>query len=257
MLSDLALWHVFDILTISKTLFSFSRALYLKADVYVLDDLLSAVDAEVERHIVERVLLPGGIIGQKTRILVTHAEHLVPFGDTVITFANGGMSAVEQAPITISGYTRSAADPKADISEESAGPADNESQKTDKSSAPHKQQDTTTTWFQIWRYIGLSGYGVVAIVMATQCVKAYALYYSESLRTELMTDNDPATMLQSLKYYLVVNALVQISRHQIGVFETWIRTTLWARSLLEKMRVQVIDTILTMPLTVLDSIPQS
>ncbi|KAJ1996745.1 hypothetical protein H4R26_006078, partial [Coemansia thaxteri] len=51
--------------------------------------------------------------------------------------------------------------------------------------------------------------------MATQCVKAYALYYSESLRTELMTDNDPATMLQSLKYYLVVNALVQISRHQI------------------------------------------
>ncbi|KAJ2481526.1 Canalicular multispecific organic anion transporter 1 [Coemansia sp. RSA 2320] len=93
--------------------------------------------------------------------------------------------------------------------------------------------------------------------MATQCVKAYALYYSESLRTELMTDNDPATMLQSLKYYLVVNALVQISRHQIGVFETWIRTTLWARSLLEKMRVQVIDTILTMPLTVLESIPQS
>ncbi|KAJ2463013.1 Multidrug resistance-associated protein 1, partial [Coemansia sp. RSA 2320] len=82
-----------------KARLALARALYLKADVYVLDDLLSAVDAEVERHIVERVLLPGGIIGQKTRILVTHAEHLVPFGDTVITFANGTMSTVEQVPI--------------------------------------------------------------------------------------------------------------------------------------------------------------
>ncbi|KAJ2471674.1 hypothetical protein GGI02_002112 [Coemansia sp. RSA 2322] len=123
-----------------KARLALARALYLKADVYVLDDLLSAVDAEVERHIVERVLLPGGIVGQKTRILVTHAEHLVLFGDIIITFANGIMSAVEQVPIAISSYSRSAADPKADVSEESAGPADNESQKTDKSSKHSEQQ---------------------------------------------------------------------------------------------------------------------
>ncbi|KAJ2749315.1 Canalicular multispecific organic anion transporter 1, partial [Coemansia pectinata] len=68
-----------------KARLALARALYLRADIYVLDDLLSAVDPHVERHIVERVLAADGIIGQKTRILVTHAEHLVPLSDTVIT----------------------------------------------------------------------------------------------------------------------------------------------------------------------------
>ncbi|KAJ2348621.1 hypothetical protein GGH91_001273 [Coemansia sp. RSA 2671] len=78
-----------------------SRALYLRADIYVLDDLLAAVDAHVERHIVERVLAADGIIGQKTRILVTHAEHLVPLSDTVIAFADGCMSVVRQTPLAL------------------------------------------------------------------------------------------------------------------------------------------------------------
>ncbi|KAJ2264971.1 hypothetical protein J3F81_006018, partial [Coemansia sp. RSA 371] len=58
-----------------KTRLALARALYLKADVYIFDDLLSAVDAHVERHIIENVLVAGGIINSKTRILVTHAEH--------------------------------------------------------------------------------------------------------------------------------------------------------------------------------------
>ncbi|KAJ2486534.1 hypothetical protein EV174_001050 [Coemansia sp. RSA 2320] len=235
-----------------KARLALARALYLKADVYVLDDLLSAVDAEVERHIVERVLLPGGIVGQKTRILVTHAEHLVLFGDIIITFANGIMSAVEQVPIAISSYSRSAADPKADVSEESAGPADNESQKTDKSSKHSEQQAVSTMWPYLRRYIELSGYSVVAIVMATQCAKAYAMHYSESLRIELMTDNDPATMLQSLKHHLVVKALMRIGRRQISTFEMRLRTTLWRRPLLEKMRVQIIEATLSIPLPILE-----
>ncbi|KAJ2124797.1 ABC transporter C member 13 [Coemansia sp. RSA 720] len=40
-----------------KTRLALARALYLKADVYIFDDLLSAVDAHVERHIIENVLV--------------------------------------------------------------------------------------------------------------------------------------------------------------------------------------------------------
>ncbi|KAJ2193013.1 Multidrug resistance-associated protein 1, partial [Coemansia sp. RSA 522] len=58
-------------------------------DVYIFDDLLSAVDAHVERHIIENVLAGGGIISSKTRILVTHAEHVIPLSDKVITLTDG------------------------------------------------------------------------------------------------------------------------------------------------------------------------
>ncbi|KAJ2207708.1 Canalicular multispecific organic anion transporter 1, partial [Coemansia sp. RSA 521] len=61
----------------------------LASDVYIFDDLLSAVDAHVERHIIENVLVAGGIISSKTRILVTHAEHVIPLSDKVVTLTNG------------------------------------------------------------------------------------------------------------------------------------------------------------------------
>ncbi|KAI7830131.1 P-loop containing nucleoside triphosphate hydrolase protein, partial [Kickxella alabastrina] len=72
-----------------KVRLALARALYLKADVYIFDDLLAAVDARVERLIIERVLASRGILGDKTRILVTHANHLVPLSSKVVTLAEG------------------------------------------------------------------------------------------------------------------------------------------------------------------------
>ncbi|KAJ2720276.1 hypothetical protein GGI07_004714, partial [Coemansia sp. Benny D115] len=81
-----------------KVRLALARALYLQADIYVLDDILSAVDSHVEHHIVEHVLAPGGIIGDKTRILVTHANHVVPLSDMVITLDSGKADIVIQEP---------------------------------------------------------------------------------------------------------------------------------------------------------------
>ncbi|KAJ2265572.1 Multidrug resistance-associated protein 1, partial [Coemansia sp. RSA 371] len=77
-------------------------ALYLKADVYIFDDLLSAVDAHVERHIIENVLAGGGIISSKTRILVTHAEHVIPLSDKVVKLTDGQVQVVQQTPVQLS-----------------------------------------------------------------------------------------------------------------------------------------------------------
>lgn len=50
---------------------SFARALYSRAGILVLDDIFSAVDAHVGRHLFEQALI--GELGQgRTRILVTH-----------------------------------------------------------------------------------------------------------------------------------------------------------------------------------------
>ncbi|KAL7913363.1 P-loop containing nucleoside triphosphate hydrolase protein [Trichoderma velutinum] len=56
-----------------KARVSLARAVYARADIYLLDDVLSAVDSHVGRHIIENVLGPRGLLSTKTRILATNA----------------------------------------------------------------------------------------------------------------------------------------------------------------------------------------
>lgn len=46
---------------------SLARALYSDADVYLLDDPLSAVDAHVSKHIFDKLIGPEGVLQGKVR----------------------------------------------------------------------------------------------------------------------------------------------------------------------------------------------
>ena len=46
---------------------SLARALYSEADIYLLDDPLSAVDAHVGDHIFKHVIGPTGLLSNKVR----------------------------------------------------------------------------------------------------------------------------------------------------------------------------------------------
>ncbi|KAM3473295.1 hypothetical protein MY5147_004840 [Beauveria neobassiana] len=56
-----------------KARVSLARAVYARADIYLLDDVLSAVDSHVGRHIIDSVLGPRGLLASKTRILATNS----------------------------------------------------------------------------------------------------------------------------------------------------------------------------------------
>lgn len=56
-----------------KARVTLARAVYARADIYLLDDVLSAVDQHVGRHIIDNVLGPKGLLASKTRILATNA----------------------------------------------------------------------------------------------------------------------------------------------------------------------------------------
>ncbi|XP_051631145.1 multidrug resistance-associated protein 1 isoform X7 [Manacus candei] len=71
---------------------SLARAVYCNADVYLLDDPLSAVDAHVGKHIFEKVIGPKGILKNKTRLLVTHAINYLPQMDTILVMTDGEIS---------------------------------------------------------------------------------------------------------------------------------------------------------------------
>ncbi|KAG0299954.1 Multidrug resistance-associated protein 1 [Dissophora globulifera] len=54
---------------------SLARAAYDDADIYLLDDPLSAVDAHVDKHLWQHLLGPTGLLRDKARLLVTHGIH--------------------------------------------------------------------------------------------------------------------------------------------------------------------------------------
>eukprot|EP00743_Colponemidia_sp_Colp-15_P007019 GILK01007575.1.p1 GENE.GILK01007575.1~~GILK01007575.1.p1 ORF type:complete len:1529 (-),score=302.56 GILK01007575.1:186-4727(-) len=64
-----------------------ARAVYANADLYLFDDPLSAVDAHVGKAIFENCI--NGVLKGKTRLLVTHAVHLLPQSDLVVFMRDG------------------------------------------------------------------------------------------------------------------------------------------------------------------------
>ncbi|CAH2350232.1 oligomycin resistance ATP-dependent permease Yor1p [[Candida] railenensis] len=69
-----------------KARINLARAVYANPDIILLDDVLSAVDARVGKHIMNQCIL--GLLKDKTRILATHQLSLIGSADRVI-FLNG------------------------------------------------------------------------------------------------------------------------------------------------------------------------
>ncbi|XP_044535039.1 ATP-binding cassette sub-family C member 6 [Gracilinanus agilis] len=74
-----------------KQRLSLARAVYKKAAIYLLDDPLAALDVHVGQHIFDHVIGPGGLLHGTTRILVTHAVHILPQADYIIMMADGAV----------------------------------------------------------------------------------------------------------------------------------------------------------------------
>ncbi|XP_061579415.1 ATP-binding cassette sub-family C member 4-like isoform X2 [Cololabis saira] len=74
-----------------KARVSLARAVYQDADIYLLDDPLSAVDAEVGQHLFEECIC--GLLKKKPRILVTHQLQYLKAADQIVILKEGHMVA--------------------------------------------------------------------------------------------------------------------------------------------------------------------
>ncbi|KAJ2426776.1 hypothetical protein GGF41_001928 [Coemansia sp. RSA 2531] len=72
-----------------KARVSLARAVYARADVYILDDPLSAVDAHVARHLFDQVLGPAGLLKSRCRIHATNAIQFIGKCDSVLMLRDG------------------------------------------------------------------------------------------------------------------------------------------------------------------------
>uniref|UniRef100_A0A0K8SLI1 ABC-type glutathione-S-conjugate transporter n=1 Tax=Lygus hesperus TaxID=30085 RepID=A0A0K8SLI1_LYGHE len=71
---------------------SLARAVYYDADIYYLDDPLSAVDSHVGKHIFDNVIGPKGLLHNKTRVFITHGITHLHEVDLIITLKDGSVS---------------------------------------------------------------------------------------------------------------------------------------------------------------------
>ncbi|XP_072433975.1 ATP-binding cassette sub-family C member 4 isoform X2 [Chiloscyllium punctatum] len=72
-----------------KARINLARSVYQDADIYLLDDPLSAVDAEVGRHLFEQCIT--GVLKNKPRILVTHQLQYLSAADQILILREGQM----------------------------------------------------------------------------------------------------------------------------------------------------------------------
>lgn len=77
-----------------KQRISLARAVYHEANIYLLDDPLSAVDVHVGTHIFNNLIGPKGLLKDKTRVLVTHRISYLPQVDLIVVINEGHISEV-------------------------------------------------------------------------------------------------------------------------------------------------------------------
>lgn len=70
---------------------SLARALYSDADVYLLDDPLSAVDTKVAKNLFNNAI--RGVLKDKTVILATHQVHFAREAEKIVVLENGALKA--------------------------------------------------------------------------------------------------------------------------------------------------------------------
>lgn len=74
--------------TAQKARLALARAVYARADVYILDDCLSAIDIQRRTHIIEQVLGEFGLLATKTRVLATNALEGLGHANSIALIAN-------------------------------------------------------------------------------------------------------------------------------------------------------------------------
>jgi len=74
-----------------KARVSLARAVYEDADIILMDDPISALDANVKKKIFKEVF--QGLLKHKTRILVTHAVDFLHLADRIVIMKDGMIQA--------------------------------------------------------------------------------------------------------------------------------------------------------------------
>ncbi|KAI8318683.1 P-loop containing nucleoside triphosphate hydrolase protein [Martensiomyces pterosporus] len=197
-----------------------ARAMYAEADIYLLDDPLSAVDALVSRVLVDRVLLGDGLLSGKTRILVTNNDSVLPFASKVVHIKGGRAAVTVQTPQKYTPLPRES--PRQEHEKPSALPTKQANQAAeDTQEKLGNADDTTAISDNGFAYLfSICGYGVVFLTVAFSLFRTVAWNFTQTyLRNALRACRESPTIDATMKY-LVLDYAASVSRQVAVVVDT-------------------------------------
>ena len=162
-----------------KARLSLARALYSQADIYLLDDPLSAVDTEIGLHLFRTI---KKLSTEKIVVIVTHQVHFIPQADKVLVISNGSQlffgtpNELNSESVALENVVLSASKKTAVVESE----AEDQNKRTyclDK-----RINESEVTAMTYWKYIKLGASSValifvVLIIMVLGVVAFYAIQY--------------------------------------------------------------------------------
>ncbi|KAI9466467.1 P-loop containing nucleoside triphosphate hydrolase protein, partial [Coemansia mojavensis] len=213
-----------------KARLALARAIYNDGDIFLLDDVLSAVDAHVEQHLIKHVL--KGILANKTRILVTHAEYVIPLSNRNIVMENGKLTISSNLEI------------KKYDSKPNSNDDDNISTPISLEAAAFKVTPNVLksqpAYLLLYKYVVLCGFGVIAGGLAIELVGVCLSHYLNISQNQLISSNASSMNLDGITRYLILDLLLFVAESEFELLRDWFKSNIWNSVSLIKLRKQLL-----------------
>ncbi|KAJ2553161.1 Canalicular multispecific organic anion transporter 2 [Coemansia sp. RSA 1933] len=178
-----------------------ARALYMDADAYLLDDTLAAVDPVVARHLLEHVLLgPQALLRQKTRVLVTSSEAVLPYADVVVYVADGRIKSLNQEPLD-------PPSPGTSQDEQTSSSGTCQEQQTSCSKPPSSKHPVPDQTNDFLYYFRVCGWTVVALASALAIIDGVLWNWAQRMMRDVLSESQRQTLGNSAQRSAVIRYL--------------------------------------------------
>ncbi|KAJ1887650.1 ATP-binding cassette glutathione S-conjugate transporter ycf1, partial [Coemansia sp. S17] len=274
---DLEMWPKSDLTIIGENGMNISggqrarlalaRTVYSKADIYFLDDPLSAVDAIVKRHILDNIILSTGLLGDKLRFIATKADNILPLCNQIATVDDGRVSVKVQTPQVHTAFEFKVQNriKQKDVDDSSkelqATPAADYKEMTsvsDESIDPITDTDNDTKapkqwlhWSNILYAIRICGFPVVATIIMTVLFDKISEMVLDMYKLDVLKGNSNSSKSDSnaMLTYIGMTTLSDISSSLMWELQYYIKDALINAKFEQKVGNHLIRGLLFAPLT--------
>ncbi|KAJ2712264.1 ATP-binding cassette glutathione S-conjugate transporter ycf1, partial [Coemansia spiralis] len=276
---DIAVWPDADLTVIGergvnisggqRARLALARTLYSRADIYVLDDPISAVDAHVKRHLLEHVLLDTGLLAGKLRIITTNSGHLLPYANQVVTLTDGRAEVRTQTPQeyrAVDAHEPSAEQPEAAQEGDASGSEEQPETTPDDVSSSNEQAAESivkpadkpsdakrSPWENAVYAVKLCGCSVFASLALSAAIRPVSNFVLGGMALEMLMNSGAVLSRSNALWYLGLQTLESFMSSILRDMEDQIRTRVSGRILYGAIKGTFVRSIIHAPMSFFDS----
>ncbi|KAJ2804785.1 Multidrug resistance-associated protein 1 [Coemansia helicoidea] len=258
LVEDIAMWPNADLTVIGerginisggqRARLALARTLYSRADIYVLDDPLSAVDAHVKRHILEHVLLDTGMLAGKLRIIATNSGHILPYANQVVTLTDGHAEVTTQSPQEY----RAVGASEASVERPKAMPQDRVGS-TEAKPVDKPDKVARSPWANAVYAIQLCGWPTFAALVLSAAIRPTVNYVLEGVGLDMLKNTGAMLSHSNALRYLGLRTLQKLLVRTLKISERHIRAHVSGKGINPAIKGKFIQSIIHAPMPFFDS----